>query len=102
MGRLGSLRPTLPRRMALETAVTASSWPTTRSWRIDSSFKRRSVSSSFSLLTGIFVQPETTSAISSSSTKRGLEFFSSSHFSRSFPIFSRFFSCFFFISPASS
>ena len=31
IGRRGSLRPTRPRRMALETAVTASSWPTTRS-----------------------------------------------------------------------
>ena len=30
IGRLGSLSPTRPLRMAFATAVTASSWPTTR------------------------------------------------------------------------
>ena len=37
MGRLGSLSPARLRRMALATAETASSCPTTRSWRVDSS-----------------------------------------------------------------
>ena len=35
-GRLGSASPLRERRMALATALTASSWPTTRSWRTSS------------------------------------------------------------------
>ena len=102
MGRLGSFRPTRPRRIALETAVTASSCPTTRSWRMDSSFRSRSDSSSASFLTGIRVHPDTTSAISPSPTTSFRDNFSFSHLWRSFSIFSRFFSCFFLISPAFS
>ena len=102
MGRPGSFRPTRPRRMALDTAVTASSWPTTRSWRMDSRFLRRSDSSSASFLTGILVQPETTSATSFSSTVSFRVSFSFSHFSMVSLIFSRSFSCFFLISPAFS
>ena len=52
----GSLSPTRPRRIARATADTASSCPTTRSCRMDSSFNSRSDSSSASLRTGIFVQ----------------------------------------------
>ena len=102
IGRFGSFNPTLPRRIAFATATTASSCPTTRSWRMDSSFKRRSVSPSASLLTGIFVHPEITSAMSFSSTVSCLLSFSLSHFSFILRIFSRFEACFFLISPASS
>ncbi len=102
MGRLGSLRPTLPLRMALEMAVTASSWPTTLWCRMPSRFLRRSDSSSASFLTGILVQPDTTSAISLSLTISFLLSLSFCHFSMVWAIFSRSFSCFFFISPAFS
>ncbi len=102
MGRFGSFNPTLPLRIALETAVTASSWPTTRSWRMDSSLLSRSDSSSSSLRTGILVQPDTTSATCPSSTTSLRESFSFCHFPRIFSIFSRFFSCFRLISPAFS
>ena len=102
IGRFGSLSPTRPRRIARATADTASSCPTTRSCRMDSSFNSRSDSSSASLRTGIFVQSETMSAISFSPTTNLREFFSFSHFSRIFSIFSCFFCCFFLISPAFS
>ena len=42
IGRFGSLSPTRPRRIARATADTASSCPTTRSCRMDSSFNSRS------------------------------------------------------------
>jgi len=68
MGRLGSFRPTRLRRMALATAVTASSCPTTRWWSFSSSFSRRMDSSSVSRVTGMPVQPATTLAMSSAVT----------------------------------
>ena len=68
LGRLGSERPARERRTALETATTASSWPTTRSCRADSMRSSLSRSPSIILDTGIPVQRETTSAISSSVT----------------------------------
>ena len=64
MGRLGSFRPTRPLRMALATAVTASSWPMTRLCSVFSSFNSRSLSFSASFCTGILVHWATTSAIS--------------------------------------
>ena len=66
MGRLGSLSPTLPRRIAFATALTASSCPITRLWRNSSILRSLSLSSSASFLTGIPVQPEIISAMSSS------------------------------------
>ena len=102
MGRLGSFNPTRPLRMAFDTAVTASSCPTTRSWRIPSRFLRRSDSSSASFFTGILVQPATTSAISFSLTISLRVSFSFCHFSKRAAIFSLSFSCFFLISPAFS
>ena len=41
VGRFGSFNPTLPRFTAFATAVTASSWPTTRLWSVCSSLARR-------------------------------------------------------------
>ncbi len=76
VGRLGSFRPTRPRRMARATAWTASSWPTTRLWRISSIRSRRLPSSSVRRVTGMPVQPATTAAMSSAVTGRccrGLE-----------------------------
>ena len=102
MGRLGSLRPTRPLRMALETAVTASSWPTTRPWRMPSRLRRRSDSSSASFCTGILVQPDTTAAISFSPTTSFLVSRSDCHLFWIWVIFSRSFCCFFLISPAFS
>ena len=64
MGRLGSFRPTRPLRMALATAVTASSWPMTRLCSVFSSFNSRSLSFSANFCTGILVHWATTSAIS--------------------------------------
>ena len=64
MGRFGSFRPTRPLRMALATAVTASSWPMTRLCSVFSSFNSRSLSFSASFCTGILVHWATTSAIS--------------------------------------
>ena len=68
IGRFGSLSPTRPRRTALETADTASSCPITRLCSVSSSFCRRDASLSVRRLTGIFVHPATTSAISFSPT----------------------------------
>ena len=68
MGRLGSLNPARLRRMALATAETASSCPTTRSWRVDSSRTSFCTSPSMRRDTGTPVQRLTTSAMSSGST----------------------------------
>ncbi len=68
MGRSGSLMPARARRTARATAVMASSWPTTRSWRCSSSFISRARSSSVSWETGMPVVRETTSAMSSAVT----------------------------------
>ena len=86
MGRLGSCNPTLPLRMALATADTASSWPMTLLWSMDSSFRRRSLSFSASFFNGIFVHIATTSAISFSPTTylRSLWFLSKRCFSLSY------------------
>ncbi len=68
VGRFGSDRPERERRMALATALIASSWPTTRSCSrpsISSSFSR---SPCISLDTGMPVARATTSAISSAPT----------------------------------
>ena len=102
MGRLGSFKPTRPLRMALDTAVTASSWPTTRSCKIDSSFFRRCASPSSRDFTGIRVQSAITSAISLSPTTGRFNVFSRSQRALILSIFSRFFSCFRLISPAFS
>ena len=68
MGRLGSLSPARLRRMALATAETASSCPTTRSCRVDSRRTSFCTSPSMSRDTGTPVQRLTTSAMSSGST----------------------------------
>ena len=68
MGRLGSDSPARLRRMALATAETASSWPTTRAWRASSIRMSFSTSPSSSRLTGTPVARLTTSATSSAST----------------------------------
>ena len=52
MGRLGSDSPARLRRMALATAETASSWPTTRACRASSMRMSFSTSPSSSRLTG--------------------------------------------------
>ena len=70
MGRFGSPRPVLPRRMARDTASTASSWPMMRCFKMLSRFASFSLSSSASFFTGIPVQEETISAISSAVTVR--------------------------------
>ncbi len=48
-GRFGSLRPARVRRMAIETALTESSWPTIRLCSSSSMRSSRAVSSSVSL-----------------------------------------------------
>ena len=68
MGRFSSLSPARPRRMASLTAVTASSCPMTRRWRMSGRRRSFSFSLSTSLLTGTPVQALTTEAISSSVT----------------------------------
>ena len=68
MGRFGSLSPTLPRRIAFATAVTASSCPTILRCSSSSSRKSLALSSSVSCATGTPVQLDTISAISSSPT----------------------------------
>ena len=68
IGLFGSFNPTLPRRTAFATADTASSCPMTRLCKVSSNFCKRAASLSVSLLTGIFVHPATTSAISFSPT----------------------------------
>ncbi|COX06589.1 Uncharacterised protein [Mycobacterium tuberculosis] len=67
-GRLGSFSPARVRRMALETALTASSCPMIRLCSSSSIRNSRVVSASVSLNTGIPVQLPSTSAICSSST----------------------------------
>ena len=81
MGRFGSFKPTRPLLIACATAFTASFWPITLSWRRFSRFFSLSVSVSSSFLVGIFVQSETTWAMSDSRTWRrfsSLSFFQSS------------------------
>ena len=67
-GRRGSFRPERVRRMARETAEMASFCVTIRLWSSSSMRSSFSVSSSVSLKTGMPVQIDRTSAISSSST----------------------------------
>lgn len=62
-GRFGSFKPERERRMALESAVTASSWPMMRSCRTPSMRSSFSVSASVRLLTGTPVDMDTTSAM---------------------------------------
>src|ERR687894_21745 len=64
LGRFGSLRPAMVRRMERETALMASFCPTTRSCSSSSIFRSFSVSSSVIFLTGMPVHMETISAIS--------------------------------------
>ncbi len=68
IGWSGSWSPARERRRALDTASTASSWPTTRSCRRSSMCTSLATSDSSSRDTGICVQRATTSATSSSST----------------------------------
>jgi len=84
IGRLGSFKPTLPRRTAFATAVTASSCPMTRLWRMDSNFRSLADSYSASRFTGIFVHWATTSATSFSPTSARLRFMDFLAFLRSF------------------
>ena len=63
-GRLGSFKPARLRRMAFDNAVTASSWPMTRSCSTPSMRSSFSVSASVRLDTGTPVVMETTSAMS--------------------------------------
>ena len=66
IGRFGSFRPTRLRRMALATAVTASSCPTTRLCSVSSRREQSACSRPRSgCVTGIPVQPATTLAMSS-------------------------------------
>src|SRR3990172_156873 len=53
MGRLGSLRPARPRRMASERASMARSWPIMRSWRRSSIWRSFSDSPSSMRETGV-------------------------------------------------
>ena len=66
MGRLGSLKPARLRRMALETRRTASSWPTTRSFRRSGICTSFWISPSIMRATGMPVHLATMRAISSS------------------------------------
>ena len=68
IGRLGSDSPARDRRIALATAVTASSWPMTRSCSTSSMRTSFAISPSMSRLTGMPVHLATISAMSSSST----------------------------------
>ena len=67
IGRFGSLSPARERRMARDTALMASSWPTTDSWSSSSIRIRRAVSASWSRVTGMPVQRDTMKAMASSS-----------------------------------
>ena len=92
IGRFSSFKPALARRTASATACTPSSCPMTLLCRISGSFNSFSRSLSTSLLTGILVQPEITSAISSSPTssfKRRASLPSSAFFFSSSSFFSR-------------
>ncbi len=83
-GRFGSLIPARERRIALETAVIATSWPITRLCSSSSMRISFLVSASVSLKTGIPVHIETMSAISSSPTAgRSPPFSPSAHSSSS-------------------
>jgi len=79
IGRRGSRSPARLRRIALAIAVTASSWPTMK--RASSSSIRTSLSDSrsSSLVTGIFVMFERTSAMSSALTSARRTFLFSFH-----------------------
>ena len=66
VGRFGSLIPARARRIALETAMIAASWPITRLCSSSSMRTSRCDSASVSLNTGMPVHIETMSAISSS------------------------------------
>ena len=68
MGLFGSDRPARLRRMAPATAETASSWPMTRSCSLSSRSTSFSISPCIILDTGMPVQVDTTSAISSCDT----------------------------------
>ena len=67
IGRFGSLSPARERRMARDTALIASSWPTTEPWSSSSIRMSRAVSASCSRVTGMPVQRETMKAMASSS-----------------------------------
>ena len=67
-GRLGSCRPARARRIDVETARTAESWPMTRACRRSSRCSSFSASPSISLVSGTPVHNATTSAMSCSST----------------------------------
>ena len=73
MGRLGFLRPVRARRTARTTALTASGWPMTRSFRRGSMFTRTAFSSPLRAFTGMPVQLATTSSTSCSVTSGKFE-----------------------------
>ena len=68
VGRFGSPKPARERRIAFDTAVIASSWPTTRWCNLSSICSNLSRSPCMSLETGMPVARATTSAISSAPT----------------------------------
>src|SRR5699024_1282553 len=70
IGRFGSFSPALARRMALDTAFTASDCPMTRLCNTSSMFNKRSLSCSVIFTTGTPVQVDTTAAIPSSPTEK--------------------------------
>ena len=87
IGRFGSFKPERARRIAFETASTASSWPITSLWSKSSIFRSFSISPSISLFTGMFVHLLTTLAMSSSSISslsKVFSFFLSLPFSSAF------------------
>ena len=88
MGLSGSLSPARARRIALETAETASSCPIMRLWRFSSKCRSFSLSCSVSLITGTPVQPLTISAISLPPILGAVVCFSPFHSEVSFLIFS--------------
>ena len=67
-GRLGFFRPVRARRMARDTATTASSWPTRRLCSVSSMAIRRALSSEDTLSTGMPVHMPTMEAMSFSVT----------------------------------
>src|SRR5438874_2079366 len=73
IGRLGSLSPARDRRMARETALMASSWPTTDPWISSSIRISLDASASCSRVTGMPVQRETMTAMASSSISGRLD-----------------------------
>ena len=79
-GRFGSFRPARVRRMARDTACTASFWPMMRLCSSSSMRSRREDSSSVSLKTGMPVQAASTSAICSSPTSVMVSVSPSRHF----------------------